>query len=134
MMGYPVDNDPDCLFCRWIREGTAVETFGTVAAFDDGHPVTEGHLLIIPLRHTANWLSMTGQEVRDSETLIRNLVEGIRKRKPSVSGFNIGMNVGESAGQTVFHAHIHLIPRRCGDTENPRGGVRGVIDGKRSYS
>ena len=127
------DFDPDCLFCQWIRAGKAGEIFGTVAAFNDGYPVTDGHLLIVPLRHTADWLSMTAQEVRDSESLIRTLAVQIRKVDPFVSGFNIGTNIGLSGGQTVFHAHIHLIPRRDGDVDNPKGGVRGVIDGKRGY-
>ena len=127
-------SDPDCLFCRWIREGKTVATLGTVAAFDDGYPVTDGHLLVVPLRHTADWFSMTEAEVRDSEALIRTLADRLRQRDPSVSGFNIGTNVGQSAGQTVFHAHIHLIPRRNGDADNPTGGVRGVIDGKRCYT
>ena len=125
---------PECLFCRWIRAGKTVETLGTVAAFNDGFPVTDGHLLVIPLRHTADWLSMTEAEVRDSEALIRILADRLQQGDPSISGFNIGTNVGESAGQTVFHAHIHLIPRRDGDTDNPTGGVRGVIDGKRCYT
>ena len=132
-MEYQGDVDPNCLFCQWIRAGNAVETFGTVAAFDDGFPVTKGHLLIVPLRHTDNGFSMTEREIRDSEALIRTLSDKISKSDPSVTGFNIGMNIGESAGQTVFHAHIHLIPRREGDCDNPRGGIRGVMDGKRSY-
>ena len=123
----------DCLFCKWIEEERAMEKFGTVAAFKDGYPVTEGHLLVVPLRHTADAFSMTEQEIRDSQALTRRLCEKIRKNDSSVTGFNIGMNIGESAGQTIFHAHIHLIPRREGDCDNPRGGVRGVIDGKRSY-
>jgi ATP adenylyltransferase len=133
VMGYQCDNEPNCLFCRWIRAGKAVETLGTVAAFNDGYPVTEGHLLIVPLRHIADGFSMTGQEIRDSETLIRTLSAKISKSDPLVTGFNIGINIGESAGQTLFHAHIHLIPRRNGDCDNPKGGVRGVIDGKRCY-
>ena len=132
-MSSQCDLDPNCLFRRWIRAGKVVEPLGTVAAFEDGYPVTEGHLLIVPLRHTVDWFSMTAQEIRDSETLIRTLSEKISKSDPSVTGFNIGMNIGESAGQTVFHAHIHLIPRRDGDCDNPTGGVRGVIDGKRCY-
>ena len=127
------DSNPDCLFCQWIKAGEAVERLGTVAAFKDGYPVTKGHLLIVPLRHTADGFSMSKQEIRDSEKLIRILSEKIINHDPSVTGFNIGMNIGESAGQTVFHAHIHLIPRRDGDCDNPRGGVRGVIDGKRCY-
>ena len=132
-MGYPDDRHDGCLFCRWIRAGVAVETLGTVAAFNDGYPVTEGHLLIAPLRHTTDWLSMISQEIRDSEALVRALVEKIRQRDPLVTGFNLGTNIGASAGQTVLHAHIHLIPRRDGDTANPQGGIRGVIDGKRGY-
>ncbi|GAB6906958.1 Histidine triad (HIT) protein (fragment) [Desulfosarcina cetonica] len=124
---------PDCLFCRWIREGTLIERAGTVAAVKDGFPVTDGHLLIVPLRHTADWFSMTDQELDDSRALIRTLARRIRQTDPSVSGFNIGTNSGISSGQTILHAHIHLIPRRDGDCPNPRGGVRGVIDGKRAY-
>ena len=127
------EQNQDCLFCRWTIEGRAIEIIGSVAAFNDGYPVTAGHLLIIPLRHTADGFSMTEQETRDSELLIRKLSKKIRKGDPSVTGFNIGMNIGKSAGQTVLHAHVHLIPRRDGDCDNPRGGVRGVIDGKRIY-
>lgn len=123
----------DCLFCRWIQEKTPLETFGTSAAFNDGHPVTRGHLLLIPLRHVPDYLSMTEGEKRDIETLIGIVSENIRKADPSVTGFNIGTNIGESAGQTIFHAHIHVIPRRDGDSDNPKGGIRGVIDGKRCY-
>ncbi len=125
--------NPDCLFCQWIREGKPVTALGTVAAFQDGNPVTEGHLLIVPLRHTGDWLSMSRQEVLDTDRLIRKLVETIRRIDPAVTGFNIGMNIGRSAGQTIFHAHTHLIPRRDRDTPDPKGGVRGVIDGKRGY-
>lgn len=128
-----IEPGADCLFCRWIDAGRAIRTLGSVAAFEDGYPVTKGHLLIVPLRHTTDGFSMTRQEVRDSESLIRDLAETIRRDDPAVTGFNIGMNIGESAGQTVFHAHIHLIPRRDGDTDDPKGGVRGVIAGKRRY-
>jgi len=122
-----------CMFCGWIQEKNAVEGLDTAAAFEDGFPVTPGHLLIMPLRHVADGLSMTEEEVRDSLELLRFLTRRIRQSDPAVTGFNIGMNIGRSAGQTMFHAHIHLIPRREGDCDEPRGGVRGVIDGKRSY-
>ena len=108
-------------------------THGSVAAFKDGHPVTPGHLLIIPQRHVSDGLVLSARELQDSRELIRQLVENIRHDDPAVTGFNIGINIGASAGQTVMHAHIHLIPRRDGDTETPRGGVRGVIPGKRDY-
>jgi len=76
---------------------------------------------------------MTSRERRDAETLILYLKGDILKDDPSVTGFNIGINCGASAGQTIMHAHMHLIPRRDGDTSNPRGGVRGVIRSKMAY-
>ena len=132
-MGEPNSLESDCLFCRWINEKEPVESKGTVTAFNDGFPVTEGHLLIMPQRHVADGFLMSEQEILDSKTLIRTLSKRIGNRDPKVTGFNVGMNIGKSAGQTVFHAHIHLIPRRDGDCDNPKGGVRGVIDGKRIY-
>lgn len=132
-MGKQDSLDQNCLFCQWVAEHNPVEILGTVAAFNDGYPVTKGHLLILPLRHTIDGFSMTEQELRDSGQLIRILTDKIKITDTSVTGFNIGMNISESAGQTIFHAHIHLIPRRDGDCDNPRGGVRGVIDGKRCY-
>ena len=77
---HPENSDSNCLFCQWIRAGKAVETLGTVTAFNDGYPVTADHLLIVPLRPTADWFSMTNREIRDSDTLIRALVERIRPR------------------------------------------------------
>ena len=127
------DNPSDCLFCQWVGQDKAVAEGGTVAAFRDGFPVTPGHLLIVPKRHVADGLALNRQEIRDSEALIRRLVEQIRRDDAGVTGFNIGINLGRSAGQTVMHAHIHLIPRRDGDTDDPKGGVRGVIQGKRGY-
>jgi diadenosine tetraphosphate (Ap4A) HIT family hydrolase len=76
---------------------------------------------------------MTDQERRDAESLIRILKKRLSESDESITGFNVGMNCGESAGQTIFHAHIHLIPRRDGDTPDPTGGVRGVIPDKMSY-
>jgi ATP adenylyltransferase len=127
------EHEQNCLFCQWIDEQRHVERLGTVAAFPDGFPVTRGHLLIVPLRHAENWLDLTERENRDSDALIRKLIADIRQRDPFVTGFNIGLNIGKSAGQTIFHAHTHLIPRRDNDTDVPKGGVRGVIKGKRSY-
>jgi len=81
----------------------------------------------------ADYFSMNEDEKRDIGALIMKLKNRITEKDDSVTGFNIGTNIGESAGQTIFHAHIHLIPRRNGDTPNPRGGVRGVIPEKMSY-
>ena len=99
----------------------------------DDFPVSEHHTLIIPKRHIADYFSLTEIEQRDANRLIEILRKRISEKDSTVTGFNIGMNCGESAGQTIFHCHIHLIPRRDGDTPSPRGGVRGVISGKMSY-
>ena len=80
-----------------------------------------------------DYFSMNEAEKNDISVLIMKLKNRITEKDPSVTGFNIGTNIGESAGQTIFHAHIHLIPRRNGDTPQPRGGVRGVIPEKMSY-
>ena len=122
-----------CPFCDHQATAGAMAQKGTVFAIEDRYPVTPGHLLIIPLRHTPDYFSMTPRERRDAEDLIKRLRDKITGSDPSVTGFNIGINCGCDAGQTIMHAHIHLIPRRRGDTASPRGGVRGVIPGKMSY-
>jgi diadenosine tetraphosphate (Ap4A) HIT family hydrolase/predicted GIY-YIG superfamily endonuclease len=122
-----------CPFCGPGAAAAAVARKGTVLAIEDRHPVTPGHLLIIPCRHTPDYFSMTLQEHRDALEIIKKLADKIKKADPSVTGFNIGANCGSDAGQTILHAHIHLIPRRRGDTASPRGGVRGVIPDKMSY-
>ena len=76
---------------------------------------------------------MTAEEQMDVNSLLTILSKKILKRDPSITGFNIGINNGGSSGQTIFHCHIHLIPRRDGDTPEPRGGVRGVIPDKMNY-
>lgn len=123
----------NCSFCYENIENRIVDELGTVSAIKDGFPVTEGHLLIIPKRHCADYFSLFDAEKRDADKLLMTLKNRISEKDSSVTGFNIGMNSGEDAGQTIFHCHIHLIPRRVGDTPNPRGGVRGVIPEKMSY-
>lgn len=124
---------PDCPFCYDAAKSQVVEEFDSVFSILDGFPVSAGHHLIITKRHTPDWFAMTQAERNDADSLLRILKNRLAEDDRSITGFNIGMNSGASAGQTVFHVHIHLIPRRDGDTENPRGGVRGVIPGKMSY-
>ena len=124
---------PPCRFCPSEIKPAVVAELDSVWAVPDPHPVTEGHHLIVPQRHSMDFFSMTEKERRDAEALILILKSRISAADRTVTGFNIGMNCGASAGQSVFHAHIHLIPRREGDTPHPRGGVRGVIPGKMSY-
>jgi diadenosine tetraphosphate (Ap4A) HIT family hydrolase len=99
----------------------------------DGYPVTELHSLIIPKRHVSDIWELTTMELSFCWELICRQKDAIKSQDNTVAGFNIGVNVGGAAGQTVFHAHIHLIPRRVGDIDEPRGGVRGVIPSKRAY-
>ena len=127
------DNDPECRFCHDKVLSRVVEENGTVWAIKDGSPVAAGHHLILPKRHTPDWFSMTEYERRDADALIRMLKNRLAESDRTITGFNMGVNSGESAGQTIFHAHIHLIPRRDGDTPKPRGGVRGVIPDRMGY-
>jgi diadenosine tetraphosphate (Ap4A) HIT family hydrolase len=122
----------NCLFCHKENERIIAEN-DLAYAVRDGFPVTELHTLIIPKRHVEDYFSLTQEELLACDELMRLLKDEIMDADSSVDGFNIGMNSGESAGQTIFHCHIHLIPRRTGDVENPRGGVRHLIPGKGNY-
>jgi diadenosine tetraphosphate (Ap4A) HIT family hydrolase len=127
------DSRLDCPFCPGNIKSEIIERLDSVCAIQDKYPVTDGHILIIPIRHSEDFFSLTADERRDVEELLFIMKKRILEKDISVTGFNIGANCGKSAGQTVFHAHIHLIPRRDGDTPDPRGGVRGVIPRKMSY-
>ena len=122
-----------CLFCHLPLERKILVENSLAYAINDGFPVTEGHCLIIPKRHVATYFDLSRPELNACDDLLRQLKSGIQSADGSVTGFNIGMNAGASAGQTIFHCHIHLIPRRDGDIENPRGGVRHLIPGKGHY-
>lgn len=120
---------PTCPFCTTVEPVLANDL---ALARRDTHPVTPGHLLLITRRHVADFFETTAVErlaLLDLLQQARDLL--VQERQPD--GFNVGVNVGEAAGQTVAHVHIHLIPRYRGDTPVPRGGVRGVIPDKQSY-
>lgn len=102
-------------------------------AIRDGFPVTSMHTLIIPKRHLRDYFELQNDELVSCSELIHSLRDEMIKLDSSITGFNIGINNGESSGQTIFHCHIHLIPRRDGDVPNPRGGVRHIIPGKGDY-
>ena len=122
----------DCLFCNIPPVRIILEN-ELAYAVRDGYPVTEMHSLIIPKRHIQDYFDLTKEELIACDQLIRSLKDEISNSDNSVNGFNIGMNSGETAGQTIFHCHIHLIPRRSGDVDNPRGGVRNIIPGMGNY-
>ena len=125
-------NNP-CLFCNIKESGLADENRLAYASYDT-YPVSELHCLIIPKRHTSDYFELTNDEVIACHDLIKKIKEEILLKDPSVKGFNIGSNAGKIAGQSVLHCHIHLIPRREGDVENPQGGVRSVIPIKQYYN
>ena len=121
-----------CVFCELTSDRFIDETELSYV-FRDAFPVTDLHTLIISKRHVSDYFDLTLAEREDIQDLLLKHKKLIEQEDQSVSGFNVGNNIGLSAGQTVFHVHTHLIPRRDGDVESPRGGVRGVIPGKQAY-
>ena len=119
----------DCPFCD-VHEPVISNRLAYVTY--DSYPVSNGHLLIIPVRHVADYFDMTPAE----QTAVMELVgqgKALLDQKLKPDGYNVGINSGSAAGQTVMHAHVHLIPRYRGDTDDPRGGVRAVIAEKQKY-
>ena len=121
-----------CIFCEMPSERVIAENELAYAILD-AFPVTEGHTLIIPKRHVSDFFSLYQPERNAMQRLLEEQRQNILNADSTVTGFNLGNNVGEDAGQTVMHCHTHLIPRRRGDVEEPRGGVRGVIAEKQNY-
>ena len=124
--------DNPCPFCRVESEREIIASSALSLAFFDGFPVSPGHTLIIPKRHVSSFFDLTKEEQLDLLQLADD-VKLIIEERYHPDGYNIGVNVGESAGQSIFHVHMHLIPRYHGDVSNPRGGVRGVIPSKQNY-
>jgi ATP adenylyltransferase len=126
------DREKGCLFCEIPRTRIIAENELAYAIYD-GYPVTEYHILVIPKRHTKTYFDLYQPELNACNQLLESMKEKIQDQDKSVTAFNIGINNGEDAGQTIYHCHIHLIPRRKDDVENPKGGVRGVIPDKQKY-
>ena len=119
----------DCPFCDFEE---AIVNGKLAYARYDKYPVSKGHILIVPKRHVSDFFNTTNDEKIEFYSIIDKCKSMIDELY-SPDGYNIGINVGETAGQTVMHVHIHLIPRYQGDMDEPRGGVRGVIPEKRIY-
>lgn len=127
-----VDNKKNCFFCKSINKNDfQLENEFAVARWDD-FPVNKGHLEVIPKRHVKDWWEVTLEERIAIFTLLDE-AKKIIDDKYNPDGYNIGMNLGEAAGQSVMHLHVHLIPRYKGDVKKPRGGVRGIIPEKQNY-
>ena len=127
-------NDPNnpCLFCI-IKESEFADENELAYASYDLYPVTDQHCLIVPKRHVKDYFYLTEEEIVACNKLIKKIKKEIEIKNPLVKGFNIGINSGKVAGQSIMHCHIHLIPRREGDVDNPQGGVRAVIPLKQHY-
>ena len=127
-----LDRDGNCPFCTLTPERIIAQN-ELVLAVRDGFPVTEGHTLLIPKRHLSDQTGLWQPEINAIYSLQSQIIAELSGADSSIVGFNFGSNAGEVAGQTVFHCHLHVIPRRSGDAAHPRGGVRGVIPGRQSY-
>lgn len=127
------DQKTGCPFCNAEFTAAAIDREAGMLAVADIHPVTVGHLLIVPVEHYPDYFALPDQLRRAAGRLLDRQRRRILAEDPAVTGFNIGMNCGASAGQTVPHAHIHLIPRRDGDVLDPQGGVRGCVPERMGY-
>jgi ATP adenylyltransferase len=126
------DRETGCIFCE-IGAGRIIAENELCFAIRDAFPVTEHHTLVIPKRHISDYFDLHQPERNAIEEMLHAQRQSILDQDNTVTGFNVGINAGASAGQTVFHVHIHLIPRRDDDVVDPRGGVRGVIPSKQRY-
>ena len=124
-------NNP-CIFCVIRKEELQFENRLAYSSIDS-YPVSEFHSLIVPKRHVETYFELSSEEIQACNELILKTKEKILKQDSSVKGFNVGTNAGKIAGQSIMHCHIHLIPRRKGDVEDPQGGVRSVIPKKQHY-
>jgi diadenosine tetraphosphate (Ap4A) HIT family hydrolase len=131
--GVEVEYREGCVFCEKSQSDEIILENDYAYAVLDGYPVSVGHTLIIPKRHFADYFDITEKEYIAVRDLIRVRRKQLLEQDKTIEGFNVGANSGEVAGQTIWHCHIHLIPRRRGDTTNPRGGVRGVIPDRMGY-
>ena len=125
-------NNP-CLFCNSKKSGFAYENKLAYASYDT-YPVSDLHCLIIPKRHINNYFDLSDEELIACNNLIKVVKKEIVEKDKTVEAFNIGTNVGKISGQSIMHCHIHLIPRRKGDVNNPQGGVRSVIPKNQHYT
>jgi diadenosine tetraphosphate (Ap4A) HIT family hydrolase len=122
-----------CAFCHRVAEGVNIVAEAELAAaFEDAYPLNPGHTLILPRRHVARFAELTDEE----RSAIWELVPTVRvhiERQHAPDGYNVGLNEGATAGQTIAHVHLHVIPRYRGDVEDPRGGIRWIVPERAAY-
>jgi diadenosine tetraphosphate (Ap4A) HIT family hydrolase len=127
-----IDPNKPCLFCNSKKSGIVYENDLAYASYDT-YPVSKFHCLIIPKRHLKDYFELTTDELIACNDLIKIIKKKIINKDKSIKGFNLGTNIGKVSGQSIFHCHLHLIPRRVNDVKNPQGGVRSVIPNKQHY-
>jgi diadenosine tetraphosphate (Ap4A) HIT family hydrolase len=120
-----------CPFCNTDAKKVLLSSRNTMA-FLDGFPVTEGHSLVVPKRHIASIFELPEAEQAEVWAVVAK-VRALLEKQYSPDGFNIGVNDGPAAGQTIQHAHVHIIPRRKGDIADPKGGIRWIMADKAKY-
>ena len=123
----------DCIFCNKTNCKVISSTKHFFIIRDTAYPVTKHHTLIITHRHVDDYFDLNKEEINDLDEILKNQKRELKQLDKEISAFNIGVNIGRDAGQSIMHCHIHLIPRRKGDVKDPRGGVRGVIPEKQKY-
>ena len=123
--------EAQCPFCNLPKERVWFDSHDSLAILD-GFPLTPGHTLVIPKRHVVSVFELPQEELSHLSAVVTK-VRKILKAKYQPDAFNIGINDGLAAGQTVTHAHIHVIPRKAGDVPEPRGGIRWIIPDKAKY-
>ena len=122
----------NCIFCN-IEEDRIEYKYKYFYVIRDAFPVTPLHSLIITKRHVVSYFQCSKAELEEIPIILDTQKTELKYLDNEITGYNIGMNIGEDAGQSIFHCHIHIIPRREDDTPNPRGGIRGVIPEKQNY-
>ncbi len=127
-----MNSNVNCVFCQKVEDKDYLIENETAVSFLDSYPLTEGHTLIIPKRHISEIFNLDSKEYTDIWEIINATNKSLTDTL-SPDGFNIGVNVGKEAGQTIDHAHLHLIPRYKGDIADPRGGIRWIIPDKAPY-
>jgi diadenosine tetraphosphate (Ap4A) HIT family hydrolase len=123
----------DCPFCQHLAFDDVTESKAHAVAFADGFPVAAGHTLVVPRRHVASVFDLEPEEYAALWALVAAVRTRLASSGEGADGFTIGVNDGAAAGQTVGHAHVHVIPRRAGDVGDPRGGVRWVLPERAAY-
>jgi len=123
----------ECIICKKINCKVISTSKFFFIIRDTTYPVTKHHTLIITNRHVSDYFDLRNEELNDLNQILKTQKNKLFELDSKITGFNVGINIGKDAGQSIMHCHIHLIPRRKGDVADPKGGVRGVIPSKQKY-